>query len=308
MPSSNSNATGATTVAIACAASAAVASLATYVIVSKRADAAAAAAAAAALRGPLAATDSESRKIYETENSTRQYLDFHYTPGCVNFTRSLTQLSEAFDFPTRVAQLFAKHRPRHAGVALDLGCSVGASAFEMSRTFARVIGLDLSESFIKYATLIKENRQLDFEAPEQGFRTVKRVARLADDIDSSKVTFVVGDALNVDPSLGTFDGLLVANLLCRVPNPRALLASFSRLVNKGGILVIASPYSWWEGATSSDQWIGGHDGDKPSDVLAKAILAVDFELLDEHDEPFLLRDHTRRYQIGFSHTTVWRRK
>ena len=40
----------------------------------------------------------------------------------------------------------------------------------------------------------------------------------------------------------------------------------------------------------------------------KAALEKEFELLNESDEGFLIRDHVRHYQLGFSHCTVWRKK
>jgi putative 4-mercaptohistidine N1-methyltranferase len=250
----------------------------------------------------------ESRDIYEKQDVARQYMEFHFTPGSQSFTRSIGSISEAFDFPIRVAQKFAKYAPKSAKRALDLGCATGASVFEMSKVFDTVIGVDLSNAFISYANELKANGTCDYFAPDQGLTTIPRTTKIPIGSRPERCTFLVGDALNVDPSLGTFDGLLAANLLCRVPEPRMLLDSFARLINQGGILVLVSPYSWWEGATNKDKWIGGRPGQPRSEDQVKAILSVSFELVSEQDEPFLIRDHHRRFQLGFSHCTVWRRK
>ena len=254
----------------------------------------------------------ESRQIYETNKSNNQYMEFHFTPGKELYTRNLKNVSEAFDFPVRLGKLFEKHTSNKVakgkGRAMDLGCATGASVFEMSKYFDEVIGVDLSQAFIGTANKMKATGKLEYGGPVQGDITIQRVATLdpAANVDACK--FFVGDALNVDPALGTFDALLAANLLCRVPHPRQLLDSFSKLINQGGILVLVSPYSWWEGATPVAEWIGGVPNKPSSEEQVKAILSKDFELLEDHDEPFMIRDHIRRYQLGFSHCTIWRRK
>ena len=254
----------------------------------------------------------ESRQIYETNKSNNQYMEFHFTPGKDLYSRKLQNVSEAFDFPIRLGQLFEKHYSTKAGKgkgrAMDLGCATGASVFEMSKHFEEVVGVDLSKAFISTANKMKATGKLEYEGPVQGDITIQRVATIDPTANVDACKFFVGDALNVDPALGTFDAVLAANLLCRVPHPRQLLDSFSNLVNKDGILVLVSPYSWWEGATPVSEWIGGVPGKPSSEEQVKAILSKDFVLIEDHDEPFMIRDHIRRYQLGFSHCTIWRRK
>lgn len=257
-----------------------------------------------------AALNTESRRIYETQDSARQYMEFHYTPSKESFCRSLQHISEAFDFPIRVAKKFSQFKPLNTKNprGLDLGCATGASVFEMSKYFTEVVGVDLSEAFINCANELKAKGSMEYLAPDQGKTMIPRSTTIPSDTFPDRCSFVVGDALNVDPSLGVFDGVLAANLLCRVPEPRKLLDSFAKIIAPGGILAIVSPYSWWEGASAVDTWIGGRPNEPRSEEQAKAILSENFELLDERDEPFLIRDHHRRFQLGFSHATVWRRK
>jgi putative 4-mercaptohistidine N1-methyltranferase len=253
----------------------------------------------------------ESNVIYETDKSAHQYMEFHFTPSKQLFEPydPSMRVSDAFDFPIRVARKFSSFRPRKMGRVLDLGCAVGMSSFELTRWFDEVVGIDLSENFIGHARRMAEKRVAEYEGPDQGNHTLHRRIVLDAVIDTTKVRFEVGDAMAIDPALGTFDGLLAANLVCRVPDPTALLQSFAKVINPGGVLVLVSPYSWWDGATSPDKWIGGKPGLERSEVLVKRILeAAGFEQLDECNEPFLIRDHHRRFQLGFSSCTVWRRK
>lgn len=279
-------------------ASAAVSALVTYAVVVKRLR-------SAAQKEKL---DTQSRTIYESEDSARQYMEFHFTPSKESFCRSLKTIDESFDFPLRVARKFEQFKPAKCGRGLDLGCATGASVFEMSKTFNEVVGVDLSTAFIKCANDLKDGKMMDYYAPDQGKTTVPRAATIPAGANASRCTFVVGDAQDVDAALGKFDAVLAANLLCRVPEPRTLLASFAKVLVSGGVLVLVSPYSWWEGATPSHTWIGGRPNEPRSEEQVKAILSENFVLLDEKDEPFLIRDHHRRFQLGFSHCTVWRRK
>eukprot|EP00758_Cryptobia_borreli_P017121 Tbor_TRINITY_DN6162_c0_g5::TRINITY_DN6162_c0_g5_i1::g.22435::m.22435 len=231
----------------------------------------------------------ESREIYETNQSNNQYMEFHFTPGKDSFVHSLKDVSDAFDFPIRLGRLFEKYLPTgglQGKRALDLGCATGMSTLEMSKYFDEVVGIDLSVAFIASANKIKNGDVVPFDCPDQGHITVSRNAQAPKDTFPARCQFLVGDALNVDEKLGKFDAILVANLLCRLPEPIKLLKSFSGLINKGGVLVLVSPYSWWEGATVKESWIGGTPGKARSEEQVKEILSTDFELLDEHDEPF----------------------
>ena len=257
----------------------------------------------------VAAHESEkSRKVYESLESERQYMDFHFTPSKELYVGSLKSIEEAFDFPVRVATKFQQYRPEKFERALDLGCAVGASTFELSKHFGHVLGVDLSSKFVDCANRMKNEGSFTFESTDQGRITVPRTATLPAGCNPSHCTFLVGDAVEIGDTFGTFDGVLAANLVCRVAEPRSLLDSFSKMLVGGGILVLLSPYSWWDGATAPSKWIGGVPGEERSELQVKSILQVGFELLDEKNEPFLIRDHSRRYQVGFSHCTVWRRK
>lgn len=252
----------------------------------------------------------ESNVIYETDKSVEQYMEFHFTPSSELFKpyNAEMKVKDAFDFTIRVAKKFKTFAPAKHGRVLDLGCAVGMSSFELSKHFDEVVGVDLSAAFIRRAERMAKERRAQYEGPEQGLRGVKRDISLSSDMHPEKCRFEVGDAMSVDPALGTFDALLAANLVCRVPDPEKMLRGFANVVHKGGVLVLVSPYSWWEGATSSDKWIGGKPGCERSEVLVQRILeSVGFQKLDEANEPFLIRDHHRRFQLGFSSCTVWRK-
>jgi hypothetical protein len=102
-----------------------------------------------------------------------------------------------------------------------------------------------------------------------------------------------------------------ANLLCRLPDPRAFLRTLPALLAPGALVVFFSPYSWLVNYTAPERWLGasvGADGKalRSADVLRAEMLALGFEAVTEEDVPFLIREHARKFQYGVAHATAWR--
>ena len=59
-----------------------------------------------------------------------------------------------------------------------------------------------------------------------------------------------------------------------------------------------------------DKWIGGYteNGDEITGFVSlKRILAPYFDLVEELDMPFIIRETVRKHQWTVAHATVWRR-
>jgi len=63
----------------------------------------------------------------------------------------------------------------------------------------------------------------------------------------------------------------------------------------GGVAVIVSPYSWLEEYTPQEHWLGGvvRGGDSVASApaLQEAMTALGFQLVEQFDMPFLIREH-----------------
>ncbi|KEG06713.1 hypothetical protein DQ04_12601000, partial [Trypanosoma grayi] len=195
-------------------------------------------------------------------------MEFHYTPTRSSYAQRLRAISESFDFPTRVALKFKEFPPQTGGeniTALDIGCATGASSLEMSKYFDRVVGIDYSETFVHLAQEFvrkggkSRSFRMEYTAPDQGDIVVERTVRVPFGTFPKRCQFFRGDAMHLLASEGNgaavpspasryddvswyqvpcderFDGVLAANLLCRVPDPRKLLEVFPRLLHKGGV-------------------------------------------------------------------------
>ena len=217
------------------------------------------------------------------------------------------------------------------GVALDIGCAVGGASFELTRHFRDVVGVDLSAAFVAAAKVLKERGRLTYKSLAEGTTYVTHEARVHPKIDRTRVDFRQGDACALPPSLlggggdsadaqnfqnfGRHDAVLAANLLCRLPDPEAFLRDCAKLVRPDGVLVLVSPYSWLEAWTPKHKWLGGAPGKNEktnrSFAAIRALLespAGGFDLVDQSDLPFLIKEHDRKFQWGCSHATVWRRR
>jgi hypothetical protein len=103
--------------------------------------------------------------------------------------------------------------------------------------------------------------------------------------------------------------VLVANLLCRLSNPLALLAKLSQLTAANGQLILISPYSWLKEFTPKNRWLGGaedNEGKSSLDYIQDSLQHY-FDLKRVFDMPFLLREHARRYEFGIAQATLWTR-
>jgi len=243
---------------------------------------------------------------YETEKLVAEYLFFHYADedevsgGC-------PVPREAMNFPVRVVTELAdpSRAPR---TALDLGCAVGRSSFELARIARSVIGIDFSAAFIRSAETLKREGRVPCHVTVEGERTAPFTARVPAGIDVSRVCFETGDATALRANLGSFDLVLAANLLCRLPEPAKFLQRLPGLVSPGGQLLLTTPFSWLPEYSAPEQWIGGRPATGPSwDALCKA-LDPHFELQLSKDLPFLIREHSRKFQYGVPLGSRWIRR
>ena len=213
----------------------------------------------------------------------------------------------AWGFTTRVVRELMDWKSRPAR-ALDIGCSVGASAFELARHVPSVLGIDYSRAFIDVAQKLKESGHIAGDVCREGKIRQSFDVTLPKEIECSRVSFEVGDATALRPDLGAFDLVLAANLICRLPQPSAFLARLPDLVSPGGQLLLATPFSWLESFTPEANWIGGSvDGISCESALEK-ILSPHFIKEFQINLPFLIREHSRKFQYGISLGTRWRRR
>lgn len=190
---------------------------------------------------------------YESDALTAQYCDAHYGPGHFGVA----------NFPAACARAALElMRGRTMGHALDLGCALGRSSFELARGgFKRVTGLDFSTRFFRLAARMQDEGTLRYTLPEEGdivsFHEIT-LAELGLEAIRERVQFYQGDACNLPDKFSGYDLVLAANLIDRLYSPRRFLSTIHERMNPGGLLLLTSPYTWLEEYTKKEEWLGGY--------------------------------------------------
>ncbi len=248
---------------------------------------------------------SMSTNPYESDELLQQYLIFHYARAEEQFPYAFGAV-DALDFPLRCVSegVDASVLP-DAPRALDLGCSVGRSTFELARKCREVIGIDYSQAFIDAANRMKTQGLHPAWRLDEGSATTLLDLKVDAAIDPNLVHFEQGDAQFIREDIGQFDVVIACNLICRLPEPMCLLERLSALVRPGGQLFITTPFTWLEEYTHPANWLG--DGSENSFAGLRAALEPDFELQKQWDMPFLIREHARKFQYSIAQASRWLR-
>ncbi|HET7561386.1 MAG TPA: 5-histidylcysteine sulfoxide synthase [Rhodanobacteraceae bacterium] len=242
---------------------------------------------------------------YETDSLLSEYAEFHYGAeyyGVPNFPRALVELAIANlgDTPRRTA--------------IDLGCASGRATFELARHFDKVTGVDFSARFIGQGVQLARGEPLRYLLADEGELTSRKSVGLAElglaDV-AHKVEFYQGDACNLKPVLTGYDFIFAANLIDRLYNPAQFLDTIHERLNVGGMLMVASPYTWLAEHTPREDWLGGfmRDGKEVRTLDGlHAHLDAHFERVGTPTEvPFVIRETRHKFQHTLSEATFWRR-
>ena len=120
----------------------------------------------------------------------------------------------------------------------------------------------------------------------------------------TKCTFEVGDACSLEywKTLGKFDAVLVANLLCRLPRPRACLDGLATACNPGAVVVFCTPWSWL------DEYTPDKRERLDSAELVSEMKTRGFEVGERdngYEIPCFIREHYRKVQYIISQVHVF---
>lgn len=243
---------------------------------------------------------------YENDKMLSEYAEFHYGDSYFDVA----------NFPQAIVQLAVDAMgDKTMGKALDLGCAVGRASFELAKHFDHVTGIDFSARLINVGVQLKEQGVIRYSIADEGDLVLYREQQLAQlgfsDV-ADKVEFLQGDACNLKPLFKGYDLVLAANLIDRLYNPTLFLSSIHERINAGGLLLIASPYTWLDEHTNKDDWVGGFkkDGENFTTMDGlKALLSEHFELRKGPESvPFVIRETSRKFQHSLSEVTIWERK
>lgn len=251
-----------------------------------------------------------STPYYESDRGVAEYLLFHYASWEETLPPAYQDVAprNAHNFAARlVNEALADLALPPQARALDLGCAVGRTSFELTKMAAEVTGIDFSHRFIESANRLKERGRIAYDRVDEGRRTTSLEARLPKGARPERARFEQGDATQLRADLGPFDLVVLANLICRLPEPRTCLERLPQLVAPQGYVLITSPYTWLEEHTPTGSWVGATPEASSHEALT-TLLQTHFQPLRRQDMPFLIREHARKYQWSVAEATLWQKK
>jgi putative 4-mercaptohistidine N1-methyltranferase len=263
---------------------------------------------------PFRSSDANRKRVTDAKHQRELNvaLQHHYDSAFVpDFLRPTA------NYPGRFANfVFASANKFASGTArvLDVGCGVGGIAFELSRNFSEVVAVDLNPAIIDAARHLQKHGSISFESAVEGDLSEVRTALVPSDVDRNRVIFKQSDAYCLPAEMMNYDVVVISNVLSEIPLPSTALGRMTgprALVKPGGLLVIASPYTWEEGVTPRELWLGGFlkDGTARTSVEGlKELLGCTFELVQETDMPLCIRKHARAFDVNVTHVSVWKAK
>ena len=243
--------------------------------------------------------------VYETDQMVSIYIEFHYGKEYLDVP----------NFPVACVKEIEKHLDgRKTNRALDLGCATARSAFELAKSFDHVDAVDFSARLIETPTKLQNSGKQRYQVTDEGELCSFREIRLEDfpgyvEI-KDRIAFRQGDACNLAAKYTDYDVVFAGNLLDRLYDPTAFLQSIKERICDGGLLVLASPYTWLEEHTPRDRWPGGFKNAMGENFTTlegiTQALAPEFRLLAEPlDVPFVIRETRRKFQYSDSQLSVW---
>jgi len=249
-------------------------------------------------------------RLYETDQLVTQYLDFHYGDsgggppplGVPNFPQACVAAT--------MRHVPADRRDR----CLDIGCSVGRSAFEFAHHFGHVDAIDFSARFIQAGVRLQHGDEVFYEVPTEGELTSPRsvsLAALGLEAVGDRVTFMQGDACNLKDLFADYDLVFAGNLIDRLYDPALFLRLIGERLRPGGLLAITSPYTWLDEYTQKARWLGGRrEAGEPLTTFEglSRVLEGDFTLVHRQDMPFVIRETARKHQHTVAEMTMWLRR
>lgn len=246
--------------------------------------------------------------VYETDQMIAKYIEFHY---CEPTVESIP----VGNFQVTCVDEIAKHLSgRNTRKVLDLGCAAGRSSFELAKHFDRVEAIDFSVRLLEAPSNLQKSGRQRYVCVDEGELQLFKEINLADfeqyEAVKDKISFLQGDACNLDEKYGGYDLVFAGNLIDRLYDPAKFLELIKNRINEQGLLVLVSPYTWSEEYTPRDKWLGGFKAPTGENFTTlegiREILDPEFELVGSPvDIPFVFRETSRKFQYDVSELTVW---
>jgi len=187
----------------------------------------------------------------------------------------------------------------------------------LSRYAEAVVGIDRAVAGVRAAQLHLDGEPIPFLRRVEGRSFASEDPIHLPALDN--VLVAVADAYDPPLYRGTADVVLAANVLDTVDRPLALVAAIDALLAPGGLMLLTSPFAWNEEITPPEEALGGGTAPSWAEIGSAAGLVelfagrtpvlpeLRYEVLEQHDVPWTLREHARAVTHYDVHVLVARK-
>ncbi|MEH6711577.1 MAG: 5-histidylcysteine sulfoxide synthase [Paraglaciecola polaris] len=244
---------------------------------------------------------------YENQTDISRMLHHQYGPKSALFEHDLQQV-------LALCQSMIDDELCKPNKALDMGCGTGRLAFELSRVFTDVDGIDLTARHIQHCLHLKDHGQLRYALPTEGelqqFIEINR-HELGFIHKPENLNFAQGDGHNLKPQFNHYDLIVAHRMLDQLYDPQTFLHTMLARLNPRGILLLTSAYAWNEDITPKSKWLGGvkiNGENQTSAAQLKYILGQSCDLLIEDELTSDVQIDNRTSARAHNHLTMWRKR
>ena len=244
---------------------------------------------------------------FETDKSICQQLD------CYFGTNSLAFDDYGQQIVAHINSLLNSHTER-TGRLLNLGCSVGRVAFELSNCFEHIDAVDFSARTIQHGVQLQAGGSVRYTKTIEGDICQYNELKLDDVVNSAhsdRVLFSQGDGCNLKESFQGYDVVFIQHALEKSYDPLRLLHNAKNRVNPSGLLIILSDYNYQAQYTEQVKWLSGTKVNGENLFALDALthqLSAEFELIEQHELYRVLADSARNFTVDKCQLTAWRLK
>lgn len=197
---------------------------------------------------------------------------------------------------------------------LNLGCSVGRVAFELSESFAHIDAVDFSARTIQHGVQLQTGGSARYIKTIEGDICQYHELKLVDAVPNSKserILFSQGDGCNLKDIFKSYDVVFVQHALETSYDPASLLRNAISRLKPSGLLIILSDYHYQSQHTEQSKWLSGMKINGENLFALEALrnrLEPKFNLTSQHELYRVMDESARNFTVDKCQITAWRMK
>lgn len=230
------------------------------------------------------------------------YALAHFPPAGEAFAGVLRGNAATIATARRWLERHAPPEGAPAACLLEVGCGPGAFLHAAAPLFPLgALGLDLRLGVLRLARRLAGRGEafVPFRAEGRSHVPARVVVPAATRAPAGSIHLLQGDLGAPPLEAESFPALAAFSLLDTVPDPILALGQMDALLAPGGLLLLATPWSWDARVTPPEAWWSGPGASSGGTLRAAlagrhpALPHLAYELLEEADLPWTLPGHAR---------------